>query len=450
MNSSLDISSLSQAIQGKVIVAADSTYEQARTSLFNKEARPAAIVQCASPQDVVAALRFATKNKLKVSVRSGGHSGAGLSTNDGGIVIDLAPIASVEIIDETKHIVRIGGGATWLSIAKALAPHNLAISSGDTTTVGIGGLTLGGGMGWMVRGHGLTIDNLVGAEIVTADGKVLHLSDTENPELFWAIRGGGGGFGVVTSFEIRAYPNRGVIGGHIIYPTEKRETILRNWAKYMRTAPEELNTTVVLFPGFGASQTPQLMLLVCHDGDDEQAAQRAIQPLRELGDTPLSDEIKARPYFKMLEDAMDIGGMKVRVRNGFVKSFDNELIAALSEHFGIPNSPVIQIRSLGGAFSRVAEDATAFGHRDSEGFMVMPSFTPASAPEDEANAAADKLWAPLKKFSIGAYANFLTDIRPESVNDAYIPTTRDRLAKLKAQYDPDNTFSLTITPTDEI
>ncbi len=448
MNSSLDTSTLAQLLTGKVITPDDPAYEDARKTLFNKESKPAVVVECASVEDVVATTKFAEENNLAISVRSGGHSGAGLSSNNGGLVIDLKLMSSVEIIDEQAHTVRIGGGAKWLAIAKELATHNLAISSGDTTTVGVGGLTLGGGMGWMVRGHGLTIDNLVAAEIVTADGKALRLSEQENPELFWAIRGGGGGFGVVTSFEIRAYPNKGIFGGLIAYPVEKRETILRNWASYMRTAPEELNSTIMLFPGFGPGATPQVMLLVCYAGDDETVAQKAIQPLRELGDTPVIDEVKAKPYYGMLEEAMDVSAMKVRVRNGFVKSFDDELIATLSEHFGIPGSPPIQIRSLGGAFGRISDDATAFGHRSSEALMIMPSFTPANATEDEANAAADKLWAPLKKFSTGAYVNFITDIRPETVNDAYSAATRARLAKIKAEYDPKNIFSHAAVPTE--
>jgi FAD/FMN-containing dehydrogenase len=441
MDPSLNISQLAHIIKGKVITAQDPTYEMARQTEANHDAKPAVIVQCASTDDVIAAVGFAEGNDLVISVRSGGHSSAGLSTNDGGIVIDLSLMNKVEVIDEQTNAVRIGGGAKWIDIAKALAPHNLVISAGDTTDVGVGGLTLGGGIGWMVRGHGLTIDNLLAAEIVTADKKILRLSVDENPDLFWAIRGGGGGFGVVTSFEIRAYPNKGVFGGHIVYSAERRETILRNWATYMRTAPEELNSTVMLLPGFGPGSTPQVMLIACYAGDDEQAAQKAIQPLRELGDKPISDEIKAKPYFEMLEEAMSVSHMKIRIRNGFVKSLNDKLLAEVSKHFGVPNTPPIQIRSLGGEFSRIADDATAFGHRSSEALMVMPSFTPSTASENEANAAADRLWEPLKRYSIGSYVNFLSDIRPDTINDAYSEVTRKRLARLKAQYDPKNIFS---------
>jgi len=435
---------LAQNIHGTVVTPDSETYDTARKTLFNKTAKPAVVVQCADADDVATAITFAKEHQLEIAVRSGGHSGAGLSTGDG-MVIDLGPMHAVEIIDEANHIVRVGCGAQWGDVAEELASHNLALSSGDTSDVGVGGLTLGGGIGWMVRGHGLTIDNLVAAEMVDAHGQKHRASATENPDLFWGIRGGGGGLGIVTSFEFKAAPCQGIVAGSIIYPAEKREAILTKWAEYMSTAPEELNSTLMLSPGFGPGQTPQVIVIACYAGTDEAAAQAAIQPLRELGDTPVHDDVKPKPYYEMLEKGMDVSAFKIRVRNGFIKAFTPQLIASIAEHFGMPNTPFLQVRSLGGEFNRVDNDATAFAHHGNSALLIMPSFAPITSTDEEANALADKSWAPLKPFSTGAYVNFLTDNRPEGIADAYPVATRDRLYQLKQTYDPNNIFHMNMS-----
>ena len=191
-----------------------------------------------------AAVRFAARTGLSLSVRGGGHGFPGFATNDGGVVIDLSSLANVEIIDEEQHLVRIGGGATWGQVAAALAPHGLAISSGDTKSVGVGGLTLTGGIGWKVRKYGLALDQVVAAEVVTANGAVVHTSAQENPELFWAIRGGGGNFGIVTAFEFVAHPTTDVFYGNIAFPASEKASVLQGWADYLRSAPEELTSVV--------------------------------------------------------------------------------------------------------------------------------------------------------------------------------------------------------------
>jgi FAD/FMN-containing dehydrogenase len=442
------IDTLAGQIHGRVLTAEDAEYEKARQTLFNHGAHPAVIIECADNSDVAAAISFATKHDLKLSVRSGGHGGLGVATNDGGVIVDLSRLKDVEIIDEQNHIVRVGAGAHWGNVARELAPYKLAISSGDTTTVGVGGLTLGAGVGWMVREHGLAIDSVVAMEMVDAEGRTLRASADENPDLFWALRGGGGNFGVVTTIEFRAHPNDGIFGGAITYSAEKREEILKNWAEYMRTAPRELNSTVVIFPGFGPGQSPQLMILTCYADSDEAKAEAAIQPLRELGDKPLSDNVKAKPYYEMLEEAMDVGDMVIRVRNGFIKEFNADLAKAVADHFGLPGTPPIQIRAVGGAMNDVPSDATAFAHRDAEAFIVMPSFAPVGSTDEAANEQADALWSPLKPFAHGSYVNFLTDAGQESVELAYPPETLARLRKIKAEYDPANIFhrNVNITP----
>jgi FAD/FMN-containing dehydrogenase len=228
---------------------------------------PAVVVRCHGSADVREAIRFARSRNLPVAVRSGGHSGAGSSTNDGGVVIDLSPIAGIEILDRRERVVRIGSGATWIDVATTLGAHDLAISSGDTTSVGAGGLMLGGGIGWMVRRHGLAFDSLVAAEVVTADGRVVRASAGEHADLFWALRGGGGNFGVVTTFEVVAQPVDRVLFGTISYPAETAAAVLTRWRDVMRTASDDLTTTARIFPSFGGPAAP-LTIAVCYAGDD--------------------------------------------------------------------------------------------------------------------------------------------------------------------------------------
>src|SRR6266540_5348977 len=237
-------------IAGEVVVPGSPTYDELR-KVFNRAGSPAMIVRGQSNDDLVTALRFAREHHLPLSVRSGGHGLSGLATNNAGLVLDLSAFNQVALLDPERHLVRIGAGARWGEVAKALAAHGLAISSGDTNQVGVGGLTLGGGIGWMVRTHGLTIDSLHAAELITADGRILQVSANAHPDLFWAIRGGGGNFGVVSSFDFYAQPCTTIVGGAVVYDMAEVESVLPAWASAMRVAPEELNSTIVLFSGFG-------------------------------------------------------------------------------------------------------------------------------------------------------------------------------------------------------
>src|SRR5215211_366189 len=289
-------------IAGEVVVPGSPTYDELR-KVFNRVASPAVIVRGQSTDDLVTALRFAREHHVPVSVRSGGHGWSGLATNNGGLVLDLARFNTVEFLDPEHHLVRIGAGARWGEVAKTLAAHGLAISSGDTNQVGVGGLTLGGGIGWMVRTHGLTIDSLHAAELITADGRILHVSADAHPDLFWAIRGGGGNFGVITSFDFYAQPRTTIVGGAVVYDMAEVESVLTGWANAMRAAPEELNSTIVLFSGFGPQAPPQIRVVLCYAGDDEAAASVAIKPLLQLGSVQ-SQDIHQKPYYTMLEDAI--------------------------------------------------------------------------------------------------------------------------------------------------
>lgn len=435
------LAAFTNRIAGEVILPDDPAYD-ALSNIFNQRGKPAMIVQVKSNEDIAAAVQFSLENQLKLAVRSGGHGLSGLATNEGGLVIDLSHLNSVEVLDSARHLVRIGAGAKWGDAAKALAEHNLAISSGDTTSVGVGGLTLGGGIGWLVRKYGLTIDSLEAAELITANGDTLHVSAEEHPDLFWALRGGGGNFGVVTSFDFRAQPVKSIVGGTITYDLNERETVLSRWAQYMRTAPDELSSTLILFPGFGPQVPAQLFVFLCFSGDDEAAANEAIQPLLELG-TVKNQEIKTKPYSQMLEDANSPPGVRMVSETAFIKTLSEDALATIAANFGQPGTPILQIRSLGGAVARVNPEETAFAHRDAEALFWSVAFVPVGSTPEPANGIKQEAWEMLKPFTTGAYVNFLSDAGEPSVEAAYPSATYARLAKVKAMYDPNNVFNQT-------
>ena len=236
-------------------------------------------------------------------MRGGGHAFQGFGTNDGGVVIDLSRLATVEVVDPERHLVRIGGGATWGQVVDALAPHGLAISSGDTRSVGVGGLTLAGGIGWKVRKYGLALDQLVAADVVTATGELVSASAEQDPDLFWAIRGGGGNFGIVASFTFAAHPTTDVFHGKITFPAAEAGSVLQGWADHLRSAPDELTSLVTLAnPMAGGPQAP-VEIHVVFDGDDPELAAQAIDPIRGLGSV-IDDDVALKPYAEVLVEGM--------------------------------------------------------------------------------------------------------------------------------------------------
>jgi FAD/FMN-containing dehydrogenase len=430
------------------VITPDSPEYETQRRVLNRVGSPAVIVRALSVEDIVTALHFAREQRAPVSVRSGGHLLTGQATNDGGLVLDMTHFNTVTLFDPARRLVRIGAGAHWGEVAAALAEHNLAISSGDTRQVGVGGLTLGGGIGWMVRTHGLTIDSLRAAELITADGRVLRVSAEEYPDLFWAIRGGGGNFGVVTSFDFEAQPCKAIVGGLASYDTAEAHSVLTNWASAMNDAPDELNSTLVLFSGFGPQMPPQVMVLLCYAGDDETVAQRVIEPFHRLG-ALRSQDIQKKPYAAMLEDAQPLPpSFKMVGHNGFVRTLGAEVLEVLAAHYGQAGAPIAQIRRLGGAMARVDPQATAFAHRENEALVVVPAFAPTDAPKEQVQQIREAAWRPLAPFSSGAYGNFLSEASAASVAAAYPGETYTRLARIKAIYDPENLFdqNLNIQP----
>lgn len=423
---------------GDIVLPDNQRYETARKT-FMDSGSPAIVVLPRSNDDVALAIKYARDNSLTLSIRSGGHSNVGFGTNDGGIVIDLSDINTTEVIDADRHIVRVGSGARWIDVASTLQSHGLALSSGDTKSVGVGGLTLGGGIGWMVRRDGLTIDNLVAAEIVTASGKALRASINENPDLFWALRGGGGNFGVVTHFEFSAHPITDVYAGMINYGVDNLTQTLKGWRDYMRRAPDELTTMLIVMPPFGDQMPAGAMITVCYAGSDESTANAAIDPLRELGEV-INDTVTRKPYTDVLEEAHPPAGMKVIVKNGFAHELSDDLIQIISETHGKSGAPALQIRSLGGAMNRIPADATAFAHRDSEVLMVDAHFLPGNV-DDEAIQKILEPWNQMEKFTSGSYVNLMSEATQKQIDASYPAATYQRLAKVKQTYDPENLFN---------
>jgi FAD/FMN-containing dehydrogenase len=426
---------------GGDIIEPDSTeYESAsRTALVTGS--PAYVLRPSSVASVQAAVSFARDEGLALSVRGGGHSFPGFGTNDAGVVIDLRHLADVDVIDGTRHVVRIGGGATWGQVADALAPHGLAISSGDTKSVGVGGLTLSGGIGWKVRKYGLALDNVVAAEVVTATGDAVRADAEENAELFWAIRGGGGNVGIVTAFEFQAHHTTDVFFGTISFPASEAATVLRGWADHLRTAPEELTSNVVLANPFLGGREAPVLVYVAFDGDDEELARKAIDPIRRLG-TVLNDDVVLKPYADVLEDGMiPPPGIQFLTRSAFAEEDSvPKVLQVLAETAASEQPPIIALRSVGGAVSRVAGDATAYAHRQAE-LMLLTTVVGPQPVIDAARPALAAIWEDLAPHVTGAYANFLSSATEEDVAAVYPTETYQRLAAVKEQYDPENLFA---------
>lgn len=426
----------------------DDGYEAAARTFF-ATGRPAVVVRPREPDEVAAAIRHATAHRLPVSVRSGGHSPLGHSTNTGGMVIDLRCLDHIEILDTERRLVRVGGGATWGRVAEALAPYRWAISAGDTGDVGVGGLTLGGGIGWMVRQHGLTIDNLIGARLVTADGRLLTASPSEHPDLFWALRGGGGNFGVVVDFDFRAQPVGTVWFGTVAYEFEDPANLMARWRDVMQTAPEELSSTLALTPRMPGA-TPSVVVLLCYAGSSASTASQAdaaVRPLLELG-TANAVDISERDYADILEHAAAPPGVRLAMRNTLFSTLDEATIARVLEvhDSGVPTA--IAVRSLGGAFGRVPSDATAFAHRDASAMVVALLMTESATEAQVEHALV--CWRMVAARGIGTYLNFQGAATASDLTAAYPAKTYARLTRIKHSFDPDNRFALNhnIPPVD--
>ena len=399
---------------------------------------PAVVVRVSSAEDVAAAVRFAVASALGVAVRSGGHGGPMFSPGADRLLIDLAALNAVSV--DGSGVATIGPGAVWADVASELERSGFAVSSGDTADVGVGGLALGGGIGLLVRRDGLTIDNLLAARVVTATGELITASADENPELFWALRGGGGNFGVVTSLTVQAHPLDGLLHAALTIDGEQLGAFLRAWRDVMRGAADELNATFTVAP-LGPTGPVLHELQATWAGADSAEGRAALAPLLALPGV-LSSEVRATGYRDILIElpapppgapAPTIAG-----RNSLVADFDDATIdAALAVRAGLGPS-VFAVRYLGGQFSRVSPDATAFAARDSEVVVNIVEFLPPGTPA--ASSPLGTAWA-AAGFRAAQYGNFTTETGDAVVATMYPPATMTRLRAVKKEYDPANLFS---------
>jgi FAD/FMN-containing dehydrogenase len=444
----LDLPRLRAAFDGRVIGPGDPGYDQARTLFYGGwDRRPGAIVRPADAAQVAQVVTMARELGLELAVRGGGHSNAGHSTTEGGIVLDLSGMTALDI-DLGGRTAWAQGGLTAGAYTAAVGAHGLATGFGDTGSVGIGGITLGGGVGFLVRKHGLTIDNLLAAELVTADGQVLEVDDQTHPELFWAIRGGGGNFGVATRLRFRLHELASIVGGMLLLPATTE--VIAGYVAAAEAAPEELSGIANVMvapplPFIPAAQHGQLVVLalLAYAGDAE-AGERALAPFRALAE-PIADMVQPMPYAGLFEPAEEIEVVEESARSLFLDRFDGAAAEAVIGHLEASTATmaVAQLRVLGGAMARVPAEATAFAHRDRPYMAAVGCIYEDVADRPAHHAWADAFAAALRRDSRpGVYVNFLSDEGPERVREAYPGPTWDRLVEVKRRYDPDNLFRL--------
>jgi FAD/FMN-containing dehydrogenase len=444
------LAALRAKLRGTVALPGDEGYDAART-IWNAmiDRRPALVVRCLDAADVVNAVQLAHDRKLLVAVRAGGHNVAGNAVADGGVLIDLSLMKAVRI-DPVLRTARVEAGATLADFDKEAQAFGLATPLGINSTTGVAGLTLGGGFGWITRKFGLTIDNLISADIVTVDGKLIHASGKENADLFWAIRGGGGNFGVVTSFEFRLHPlGPEVLSGLIVHPLEKAGELLPQFRRIANEAPDELTIWVVMRKALPLPFLPSewhgkevLIFAVCYSGGIK-AGEKAVAPLRALG-TPIADVIAPHPFtaWQAMFDPLLTAGARNYWKSHDFDDLSDETIKVVLD--GVRTLPTpeseILIAHVGGAMTRVASDATAWPNREAHFIMNVHTRWQESEKDAACIAWARQLFdaaAPLASGSV--YVNFMAGDEPARVEEAYGAHYR-RLVDIKRRYDPNNLF----------
>jgi len=444
----LSIEALRSEFPGRVIAPDDTEYDKARTILFGgNDKHPAVIIQVQDANEVARVIELARETGLELAVRCGGHSNAGHSTTEGGILLDLSLMKAIEIDDDTQTV-WAQGGLTAVELSKATHEHGLAIGFGDTGSVGIGGITTGGGVGYLVRKHGLTIDSLLAAEVVTADGQLLMVDADSHPDLFWAIRGGGGNFGVVTNFKYQLHPLDTIVGGLLILPATPDSIV--GFMAAAASAPEGLSAIGNVMPAPPMPGVPEeavgrivIFAIMCWAGNVE-AGEQVLAPFRALG-TPIADMLKPMPYPDIYppEDP-DYHPLAIS-RTMFMDHVDREVAEVMLDHLRASDASLsaVQLRPLGGAYARVPADATAYAHRSSPIMTNLAVFHDGTEADIAKRTAwVEDLHRALYQGNDGAYVNFLTDEGPQRVRAAYPGRTWDRLVEIKRRYDPSNLFRL--------
>jgi FAD/FMN-containing dehydrogenase len=437
---SYNIQSLRAGFLGELFEPKDAGYNEARriwNASVNK--RPGLIARCSGIADAIAAVNFGRENNLLTAIRGGGHNVGGRGLCDDGLVIDLSRMRSV-LVDTATQRVRVQGGATLGDLDRETHVFGLAVPTGIVPKTGIGGLTLGGGVGWLVRKYGMTIDNLLSVEVVSADGRVLTASLSENDDLFWALRGGGGNFGVVASFEFQARPVDTVLGGFLLYPREAAFDVIRHYRDYLQSAPDELTAYAALL--HGPDGTPLVGIISCYCGSIADG-ERVLQPLRTFG-TPVMDGIQSFPFPAMqslLAGAFPDGNQNYW-KSTLQRELSDDAIRLIVDHGKRMSSPLsfVVLENYGGVATRVSKDATAYPHRDLPWDVL---FIAQWTKEEE--TATHRDWARsgeemLRPFSANAHLLSALDVETDEVVNTAFGQNLQRLAAIKKKFDPDNFF----------
>jgi len=443
------LAALRAKIRGDLIQPGDPQYDSAR-KVYNGmiDKHPALIARCVDVADVIGAVNFARENRMTLAIRGGGHNGPGLGTCDHGVVADLSRMRGIRV-DGASGSVRVDGGCVWGDVDHATHPFGMAVPCGFISTTGVGGLTLGGGIGYLTRRYGLTIDNLLGVDMVLADGRPITATEKENKDLFWAVRGGGGNFGVVTAFRFKMQPVSTVYGGPIFWPMEQAGHILKTWSKFILDAPEELNgwfgfVTVPPAPHFPQQYHGQKMCVItwCYTGDVKNG-DRVLKPIREWS-KPSMDFAGAIPFpaLNSMFDAVYPPGLQWYWKADFFDTIDDRSID-LHLNYGAqlptPHS-TMHLYPIDGAAHRVGRKDTAFNYRNANFAGVIVGVDPEPANNERMIRWAKEYWTALHPYSAGGgYINMVMDEGEDLVKAAY-GDNYTRLAKIKAKYDPENLF----------
>jgi len=435
------VSELRASLKGRLLAPGDGEYETARrvwNGMIDKH--PALIARCADTADVVRAVTFARERELLLAVRGGGHSFPGYSTCDGGLVIDLSPMHTV-VVRADQRTVSAGGGAWGAHVDAAAQKAALATTLGQISNTGVAGLTLGGGFGWLSRRFGLACDNLISVELVTADGKVRRVSEHDEPDLFWAVRGGGGNFGIATAFEYRLHPlDPTVLAGHVDFPRPQVRDAIEFYVTLIEQAPRELSVDLSLAPYEDGK--PGAQIYVVYSGDPKSGA-RVLGPLQHFG-KPIRNTIRQQQYVIVQTqfDSAPLDPLHSYLKGGFVREYSPGLVAFLADEFQPAASTYMYFQNANGAVADVAPTATAFSHRNAIANMMLGGVWKDASQDEPGRKAIHALWSKLEPFTDGYYVNLNnTDSRDKGTERNY-GANFARLAALKKQYDPLNLFRL--------